>query len=287
MVTGSSHIVGVIVGDATDPYFAQIVRGVEDIARRHGYLVIVCNSDRYPPVEVSYLNTLNDYRVDGVIFAGGGLDDDKYLQAINKVLQVFYERKAICISLGRHNFPSYPVMVDNQQLIRTAVAHLASLGHTRIAYISGPRLLITTSLRLAGYRQAVQDYHLQQDESLILDGDYKVEFGFKAAGRVHAMQVRPSAVLASNDLMAIGCMSKLLRLGYHVPREISVMGIDDIPFARIVEPALTTIALPMYELGKVGMECLIRIHHGEELDSAGIILPHKLIIRQSTGAIRR
>jgi LacI family transcriptional regulator len=287
MVTGSSNIVGVIVGDATDPYFAQIVRGVEDMARRHGYLVIVCNSDRHPPVEVSYLNALNDYRVDGVIFAGGGLDDEKYLLAMNKVLKVFQERKAICISLGRHNFPSYPVMVDNQQLIHTAVDHLAGLGHTRIAYISGPRLLTTTSLRLVGYRGAVQEHHLQQDESLILDGDYKVESGFRAAARVHAMRDKPTAVLASNDLMAIGCMSKLLELGYHVPREISVMGIDDIPFASIVQPSLTTIALPMYELGKVGMECLVRIHRGEDLDSAGIVLPHKLVVRQSTGLMQR
>jgi LacI family transcriptional regulator len=283
MVTGFSHMVGVIVGDATDPYFAWIVRGVEDMARTQGYQVIVCNSDRDPPVELSYLNSLNDYRVDGVIFAGGGLNDEHYLAGINQVLQLFQKRNAICISLAKHFFTSFPVVVDNQQIVHSAVDYLVSLGHTRIAYISGPGLLTTTEQRLAGYRAALRGHRIKPDESLILNGNYKVESGFQAADRVHAMPVKPTAVLASNDMMAIGCMSRLKELNYQIPGKVSVMGIDDIPFAQIVEPPLTTIALPMYELGKVGMECLVKLHKGEELDRKGIVLPHTLVVRKSTG----
>ena len=287
MVTGFSHIVGVIVGDATDPYFAQIVRGVEDMARTRGYLVIVCNSDRDPPVEISYLNALNDYRVDGVIFAGGGLNDEQYLAAMSKVLKNFEDRNAVCLSLGKHLFPSYPVIVDNKQIVHSAVDYLISLDHERIAYISGPELLTTTELRLAGYREALHEHKINLDESLILRGNYRVDSGYQAAERVHAMVERPTAILASNDLMAIGCMSRLKELNYHVPNDISVMGIDDIPFAQIVDPALTTIALPMYELGKLGMESLVKLHEGDALDKNGIVLPHKLIIRKSTGQPRR
>jgi len=282
MVTGSSHIVGVIVGDATDPYFAWIVRGVEDMARAHGYLVIVCNSDRNPQVELSYLNALNDYRVDVVIFAGGGLNDEQYLAAMNQVMHVFQERNAICISLGKHLFPSYPVIVDNKQIVRSAVDYLVSLGHTRIAYISGPGLLTTTGQRLAGYQEALRAHGIKIDESLILNGNYKVESGYQAAVRVNAMSDKPTAVLASNDLMAIGCMSRLKELNYQIPGEISIMGIDDIPFAQIVDPALTTISLPLYELGKVGMESLVKLHKGEKLDEKGIMLPHTIIVRKST-----
>jgi LacI family transcriptional regulator len=287
MVSGFSHIVGVIVGDATDPYFAQIVRGVEDMARAHGYLVIVCNSDRNPPVEISYLNALNDYRVDGVIFAGGGLNDEQYLAAMNKVVKIFQERNAFCISLGKHLFPSFAVVVDNKQIVRSAVNYLISLGHKRIAYISGPELLTTTGLRLDGYREALLEHKIKLDESLILRGNYRVDSGYQAAERVHALVDKPTAILASNDIMAIGCMSRLKELNYHIPNDISVMGIDDIPFAQIVDPPLTTISLPMYDLGKVGMESLVKLHEGEMLDKNGIVLPHKLIVRKSTGQPRR
>lgn len=104
---------------------------------------------------------------------------------------------------------------------------------------------------------------------------------------LHAMVDMPTAILASNDLMAIGCISRLRELNYRVPDDISVMGIDDIPFAQIIDPPLTTISLPMYELGKVGMECLVKLREGEALDSNGIILPHKLIARKSTGQPNR
>jgi DNA-binding LacI/PurR family transcriptional regulator len=287
MVSGFSHIVGVIVGDATDPYFAQIVRGVEDMARAHGYLVIVCNSDRNPAVEISYLTALNDYRVDGVIFAGGGLNDDQYLAAMNKVVKIFQERNAFCISLGKHLFPSFAVVVDNKQIVRSAVNYLISLGHKRIAYISGPELLTTTGLRLDGYREELLEHKIKLDELLILRGNYRVDSGYQAADRVHTLVDKPTAILASNDIMAVGCMSRLKELNYRIPNDISVMGIDDIPFAQIVDPPLTTISLPMYDLGKVGMESLVKLHEGEMLDKNGIVLPHKLIVRKSTGQPRR
>src|SRR5574341_231894 len=187
LVTGYTHIVGVIVGDATDPYFASIVRGVEDVARAYGYLVIVCNSDRIPEVEVSYLQTLNGYRVDGVIFAGGGLNHSEYLANVNRVLKVSQKREAICISLGKHLFPSFPVIVDNNKLVRQAIDYLVSLGHTRIAYISGPELLITTEQRLVGYKEALMANGIEPDETLILSGNYKYEAGWQAADSIHSL----------------------------------------------------------------------------------------------------
>jgi len=282
MVTGFSHIVGVIVGDATDPYFAWIVRGVEDVAREHGYLVIVCNSDRVPDVEINYLQTLNDYRVDGVIFAGGGLSDRQYLTRMSHMIEVFKQRKVVCVSLAKHLFPSFPVMVDNKLITRSAIDYLVSLGHRRIAYISGPDLLVTTEQRLQGYREALEANGIEQDQNLVLRGDYTYEAGVQAALAIHRMDVKPTAVLASNDIMAIGCLTNLKELNYQIPNEISVMGIDDIPSAKFVDPALTTIALPLYELGKIGMESLLKLRKGETLDENGIILPHSLVIRKST-----
>jgi DNA-binding LacI/PurR family transcriptional regulator len=282
MVTGSSHIVGVIVGDATDPYFAWIVRGVEDMAREHGYLIIVCNSDRVPEVELTYLRTLNDYRVDGVIFAGGGLSETQYLTKMSHMIEVFKQRKVVCVSLAKHLFPSFPVMVDNKLIAHTAINYLVSQGHRRIAYISGPNLLVTTEQRLTGYQEALAANGIENDQSLILMGDYTYDAGVQAAIAIQKMDVKPTAVLASNDIMAIGCLTELKKLNYRIPDDISVMGIDDIPSAKYVDPTLTTIALPLYELGKIGMESLLRLRRGETLDEKGIILPHSLVIRKST-----
>lgn len=286
MVTGDTRIVGVIIGDATDPYFAAIVRGVEDVARQHGYLVIVCNSDRVPTIELKYLRTLNDYRVDGVIFAGGGLIDDAYLREMRQALEVFYEREAACVSLGKHLFPSVPVLVDNVQVVQDAMDYLISLGHTEIAYISGPNLLTTAELRLSGYKQALDRHGLALRPEYILRGDYKFESGLNAARAIDQLPHKPTAVMASNDVMGIGCIIGLKTLGYAIPQDISVMGVDDIPTAQIVDPPLTTVALPLYDLGAIGMESLIRLRSGELTLNDSVMLPHRLVIRKSTAPPR-
>jgi LacI family transcriptional regulator len=283
MVTRATHIVGVIIGDAVDPYFAAIVRGVEDVARQHGYLVIVCNSDRVPEIELQYLHTLSSYRVDGVIFAGGGLTDAAYHYKVSQALQTFYSRGAVCVSLAKH-LSSFAVLVDNEQVVKDALRYLIELGHRSIAYISGPELLTTTQLRLNGYKAGLEAHGLAVNPALIFDGDYKYESGLRAAKAIAAMPAKPTAVLASNDLMGIGCLVGLRELGCRVPQEISVIGIDDIATAQFVDPPLTTMALPLYELGAMGMESFIKLRNGELTTDQALTLPHHLVIRKSTAA---
>jgi len=282
MVTGDTHIVGVIVGDAADPYFATIVRGVEDVARANHYLVIVCDSDRDPEAELSYIQTLNSYRVDGVIFAGGGLNDDKYLQRIEPILKNFRERGAGCVSLGKQLFPNYSVLIDFRQLVRDATEYLLELGHRKIAYIAGPALLTTTQYRFEGFEAAFKAHHCDINPDYLLEADFTYESGKHAGEMILAMQDRPTAVLASNDLMALGCMNALKAAGVRIPEEISIIGIDDILFAQFVEPSLTTVSIPLYELGKIGMESLLQLRANEVNPFGEVFLPHKLIIRNST-----
>lgn len=288
MVTRDTRIVGVIIGDATDPYFAGIIRGVEDVARQHGYLVIICNSDRQPDIELRYLRALNDYRVEGVIFAGGGLLDEGYLRAIREALEVYAERGAVCVSLGKHLFPSYAVLVDNARIVADGVDYLASLGHRAIAYISGPPVLTTTQVRLSGYTLALQALGVPLRPDYVLAGDYTYESGRAAARALAALPAadRPTAVMASNDLMAIGCLVALKELGLSVPGDLSVMGVDDVATAQFVDPPLTTIALPLHGLGAAGMESLIQLRGGVLAVGEARTLPHQLVIRTSTAAPR-
>lgn len=281
MVTGDTRIIGVIVGDASDPYFATIVRGVEDVARANQYLVIVCDSDRDPEVELSYMRTLNSYRVDGIIFAGGGLNDAGYLQDIEPLLKNFRERGAVCVSLGKQLFPNYSVLIDFKQLVQDAAEYLLELGHRKIAYISGPALLTTTQYRFEGFMAAFNAHKSEINPDYLIEGDFTYESGKRAGEMILAMADRPTAVLASNDLMALGCMNALKTAGMHIPEDISIVGIDDILFAQFVEPSLTTVSIPLYELGKIGMESLLHLR-GNEGDLYGeVFLPHKLIIRNS------
>jgi LacI family transcriptional regulator len=281
MVTQATHIVGVIIGDATDPYFAAITRGVEDVARKHGYMVILCNSDRIPEIELGYLNTLASYRVDGIIFAGGGLTDEEYLKNINLALKSFQRRGAGCVSLAKHLHSTLSVLVDNEQVIKDAVAYLISLGHRAIAYISGPALLTTTILRLNGYLAALEKHDIAFRPELVFDGDYNYDSGLRAARSIDALSEKPTAVLASNDIMAIGCLVGLKELGYRIPEEISVMGVDGIDTAQVVDPPLTTVSLPLYDMGAMGMESLIKLRKGESKTDDVVTLSHHLIIRRS------
>ena len=201
------------------------------------------------------------------------------------MFQIFQKRNAVCVSLGKHLIRSFPVVVDNRNVVRTAMDYLISLGHHRIAYISGPTLLTTTAERLAGYKESLEAHGIELDETLILSGNYKYDSGWQAAAVIDAMAVKPTAVLASNDIMAISLIAALKEMNYRIPEDISVMGIDDIPFAKFVDPALTTVSLPLYEMGQVAMESLIKLHKGEMLEENGIKLPHKLIVRKSTAQV--
>jgi LacI family transcriptional regulator len=164
------------------------------------------------------------------------------------------------------------------------MTYLIGLGHRVIAYISGPKLLTTTQLRLSGYKSALEAHGLPVQPELIIDGDYKYESGLNAAKAIMSLPARPTAVLASNDLMGIGCLVGLRELGCQIPQDISVMGIDDIATAQAVDPPLTTMALPLYDLGSIGMESLIKLRHNELEGHAALTLPHRLVIRRSTAA---
>lgn len=287
MVTRDTHIVGVIVGDATDPYFASIVRGIEDVARSMGYLVIVCNSDRVPEIEMKYLTTLHDYRVDGVIFAGGGLVDENYLSAMRPKLESFSKRGAAIVTMGRHLFPSLAVEVNNEQAVRDATEYLISLGHRSIAYVSGPAHVTTSELRLRGFRAALEAHNLELDQEFVLPGSYTYTSGLIAAEHVVSLTHKPTAILASNDMMAIGCAVGLRQVGWRIPSDVSLMGIDDITPAVFVDPPLSTVALPLYKQGAIGMEYLVKLRNGAVSPTETIMLGHELVIRASTASLKR
>lgn len=271
LVKRTSRIIGVIVGDIVDPYFAEIARGVDDVAARSGHLTMVCNTDRRPEAELAHLAVLNDYHAAGVVFAGSGYEDGPESAHLAAAVDALQERGAAVVALAPRDLDCPRVLVDNRAAAREATEHLLSLGHRRIAFVQGPPGLHTSAHRLEGFETAMA---AAGAEPVWLPGGFEYEAGAAAAERLLADATLPDAVLAVNDDVGIGLLTGLRRSRVAVPETISVAGIDDTRPARLVD--LTSVSLPLHELGARAARVVLE---GAEDDA---VLPHRLVPRATT-----
>jgi LacI family transcriptional regulator len=272
LVKRTSRIIGVIVGDIVDPYFAEIARGVEDVAAANGHLTLVCNSDRRTEAELDALAVLRDYHAAGVVFAGSGYEDGPGETGIAAAVETLQARGAAVVALAQRDLECPSVLVDNHAAAFDATEHLLALGHRRIAFVEGPQGLHTSTLRRAGFEAAMA----RADAAPVrLPGGFEYEAGDAAAERLLASGALPDAVLAVNDEVAIGLLTGLRRGGVDVPGTISVAGIDDTRPARLVD--LTSVSLPLHELGARAAQIVLE---GGSADDA--VLPHELVRRGTT-----
>ncbi len=278
LVTRRTRIVGVIVGDVVDPYFAEITRGVEDVAGRSGYLTIVCNADRRPAVEREYLNVLRDYNAEGAVFAGSGLVSSD--EALTECVGLARRQGMHVVALAPRSFECSSVTVDNQAAAYDVVDYLASLGHRQIAFVAGPADLVTARQRLEGFHAALAARSLAPGP--VYEGDFSYAAGQAAALLLLAERPLPDAVACANDETAIGVLMALRGAGVDVPGAISVAGIGDTRPGRFLE--LTTVSVPTYELGASAARRIIADRR-DELDVHDVI-SHRLVPR-ATSARRR
>jgi LacI family transcriptional regulator len=270
LVKRTSRIVGVIVGDIVDPYFAEIARGVEDVAARVGYLTMVCNADRRPAAELAHLDVLRDYHAAGVVFAGSGYEHVAEAAALRAAVAELQEGGAVVVALAMRELDCPSVLVDNRAAAREATEHLLELGHRRIAFVEGPAGLHTSAHRLEGFRAAIAEAGA---EPVVLPGGFEFEAGAAAAETLLEGRL-PDAVLGVNDEVAIGLLTGLRRAGVDVPGQVSVAGIDDTRPARLVD--LTSVSLPLHELGEMAARVILEGAEGD------IVLPHRLVPRATT-----
>ncbi len=273
-------IVGVIVHDITDPYFSEVVRGIEDVAAIDGYLVITCSSDRDPERENSYVRLLRSMRAAAVIFAGSGMDDPARNEELGRHLAGLRDNGAAIVHLSPHAFGEPEVGVDNAAGIAAMVAALAALGHRRIAFMAGPTALYVARERLAGYRRAVADHGLATDRRLVVPTTFDSDGGASAVDRLLASDAAFTAICCANDLLALGAVRRLGELGIDVPGSVSVAGFDDISVAAITAPRLSTVRLPLRELGRRGFAHAVRQLAGDDVER--ILLPTDVVLRDST-----
>lgn len=277
-----SHVpvVGVIVHDITDQYFAQIVRGVEDAAESSGFMVITCSSERDGAREASYVRLLRSMRAAGVLFASSGMDDRPSIEEMPRHIAALRASGAAVIHLSPHALGEPEISIDNHAAIASMVAVLAELGHRRIALFAGPSWLYVARERLAGYRLGLAAAGLEFDARLIVETGFDAEDGVRAVDELLRRGVEFTAISCANDLLALGTLQRLHEHGIGVPDEVSVAGFDDVPFAQMTSPSLTTVRIPLREMGRRGFAAVLRTVAGQGLERQ--ILPTEVVLRDST-----
>ncbi|MBM3471029.1 MAG: LacI family transcriptional regulator [Armatimonadetes bacterium] len=273
-----TRTVGLIVPDISNPFFPAIVRGIEDTANQAGLAVLLCNTYEDLAKERSYLALLRKRMVDGFIFATVGANTE-HLRMLRR-----QRMPAVLIARAPGGVDMDAVLVDNRRGEREAVEHLLHLGHRRIAFIGGPATLPVAGERLAGYRDALGAAGIPVDPALVFDGGFRPEGGAAAVEALLSRRVKFTAIVAANDLMAIGAMEDLHRRGRRLPGDVAVVGFDDITFASLVEPPLTTVAQPKYQMGRLAMERLLELLNGGASRPRRLVLEPRLVVRESCGA---
>jgi LacI family transcriptional regulator len=274
LVTRRSRIIGVMVGDIVDPYFAEITRGVEDVAARSGYMTIVCNADRRTELEVEQLAVLSDYHAEGVIFAGSGYLDDPRGPELSAAVERARERGIRVFALAMRDLDCPRIVADNRAAAYDVTDYVLSLGHRRIAYITGPAGLYASRDRLDGFRAAMAD--ADADAELVYEGNFSYEQGYAAALQMIAEAQPPEAIIGANDETAIGALAALRQARIDVPERISVAGMTDTRLARFSD--MTTVSVPMYQFGAAAAR---RIVSGED-PPPETVLPHRVVPRSTT-----
>ncbi len=240
----STSTIGLLIPSGINPYFAELARGIEDCCERNGYCVILCNSDDDPAKQRNYLRALLEKRIDGLILASGS-DDPNFAQALRGV-------RIPCLVVDRalDGVDADTVRIDHEQGGYLATRHLLDLGHRHIVCIAGPAHTGVATLRVRGYRRALDEAGLRPPEAGILTCDFSSPGGYQAASRLLDAGCPVTAIVAGNDMIGLGVLRAAAERGVKVPERLSVIGFDDIQMSRYVYPALSTVGQSILQLGE-------------------------------------
>jgi len=272
--------VGVVIPDISNSIFAEVARGIEDIANMYHYNIILCNADKKKDKEIRVINTLLEKQVDGLLFMGGVVTDEHI-----RAFQTSTVPIVLCgTTVDNGEIPS--VDIDHEAAAYDAVNMLIEEGHRRIGMISGTLQDPATGYaRYNGYRRALENAGIPVREELVRLGNYRYESGAEAMSYFLGLAERPTAIFAATDEMAIGAIHAIQDHGLKVPDDVSVISIDNIRMASMVRPQLTTVAQPMYDIGAVSMRLLTKLMNKETVEETKVVLPHEIIQRKTVAHV--
>lgn len=267
---------GMVIPNNSNPYFAEIIRGVEDRCFAAGYNVILCNSNDDPERQAGYLRVLAEKRIDGLVLVVTGSD------AVARATLGGIAMPLVLLDREVSGVSGDLVEVNHVLGSQMATRHLLELGHPRVACISGPPGLSPSSQRRAGWKDALEKAGVERTESDLARGDFTARGGYLAMQALLKRRPRPTAVFACNDLMAFGALTAAREAGIAVPQQLSIVGFDDIDLAAFSAPPLTTVAQPKKQIGTVAADLLLDRVSNARTDNRQMILDPELRVRAST-----
>jgi LacI family transcriptional regulator len=280
--TSRSYTIGVLVPDLMNPLFPPIVRGIQDRLEQAGYTPLIANTDNDPERERNDFEAMRARQVDGVITATARLDHGLLDEMAAAGLPIVLVNRRLEDGL----LPS--ATADDHAGARLAVEHLAALGHSRIAHLGGPQEVSTGHSRYEGFVAGMEEAGLEIDSELVRFGVAFTEpEGERLCAELVAGSARPTAIVAGNDLMALGCYDVFAARGIECPADVSVVGFNDMPFSERFHPPLTTVRIPHYEIGSSAAELLLERLQQPDAQARHLVLAPRLVVRDSSGAPSR
>jgi DNA-binding LacI/PurR family transcriptional regulator len=280
LASGKTYTVGLVLGQTehlkVDSFISQAIYGLNEVCNRHGFRILIESADEMNRVG-TYSNLVRAKKIDGVVVLNARMDDQKLYELVDEGFPT--------VLIGSVGHPKeYSVIHDNKS--GQPIEHLISLGHERIAHVTlAPLSDRSISYeRLLSYRRVLSKAGMYRDDSLVRFGNYSAESGFEAMKELLSAKPYPMAVFAGNDTVAVGVMAAIRQKGLRIPKDIAVVGYDDIPIAPYTSPPLTTVRLPAVEPGRIAGDMLISLVRGEEPKERVVRLEAELIVRESCGA---
>lgn len=268
--------VGAIIPDISSIFFAELARGIEDIATMYKYNMILSNSDQNKDKELQLINTMLGKQVDGILFMGGNITDEHVQQfqtsSVPVVLASTYDET--------DTIPS--VNIDYEEAAYEATKYLIDKGNRHPAFVAGQADTKVNQLKYKGYLRALEEASEPVNENLIIKGEYTYDSGIEAVDELLQLTEKPSAIFVASDEMALGVIHGVQDKGYNVPEDVEVVGFDNTRLASMVRPTLSTVVQPMYDIGAVAMRLLTKYMNKEEVAENKVVLPHRIEKRNST-----
>ena len=283
LVTGRSNLIGVIVPNSNDPYYAEVFRGIEDAARAANYHVLLSSGSYDLDGYADHVKDMIGLRVGGLIAAPPFMSEKPNLPLFWHNLEG-YDFHVVLVNRQLYPPIFHQVAADYSSGVQMAVESLASLRHRRVAYISGEPVLLPIRQRLTAFRRFAKMHGVESDPALFERSPLTAAGGYEACRRLWTnVKKKPSAIVAFSDTVAVGVLRFLHEQKLHIPRDISVIGFDGIAIGDFTTVSLSTISTPMYEIGKQAFELLLGSIHNKRGLPQSMILPVKLVLRESVG----
>lgn len=280
LATGVTHTIGLVISDIKNPFYPEIIQGVEELAIRSEYNIFLCNTDYSVEKGLKSVGALLRKKVDGIIIASSQADKFLFKELAESTIPF------VLVDWNESKINVDSIYFDFESGIREAVEYLISLGHKKIYFISGPKDLKTASIRENNFISIIKGYKSEGISYKIIEGNHKIDGGINAAKEIEKEKDMPTSIICSNDLTAIGAMKTLQTDGVKIPDQISIIGLDNIMLSEIVSPALTTIELERYLIGKSAAELLLNRIKNKDIPKQTRYFNTQLIVRESTSRVK-